>query len=218
MFMFPVPLSIELGRSKSAKAPAAVGELAPAGFLKEVCDKLNLVPVVVISPSLSGMYSLPFLLEYQALVRAYIPIAPICTEKFTVEQYQSVKVCVCFSSFTVSQLFYLFFFLFFCLFHQSFQGFCNVTISGVAGKCVHLKWKHAHIFWVFKAALYLKLHTHWARVGRSRTRWAVVFGRAFSIWCSYCRDCCYSILMHILTAVRGLVWNVKAMQVSWILL
>ncbi|XP_011473090.1 protein ABHD14B [Oryzias latipes] len=82
----------ELGRSKSAKAPAAVGELAPAGFLKEVCDKLNLVPVVVISPSLSGMYSLPFLLEYQALVRAYIPIAPICTEKFTVEQYQSVKV------------------------------------------------------------------------------------------------------------------------------
>uniref|UniRef100_A0A8C7XZA2 Putative protein-lysine deacylase ABHD14B n=1 Tax=Oryzias sinensis TaxID=183150 RepID=A0A8C7XZA2_9TELE len=82
----------ELGRSKSAKAPAAVGELAPAGFLKEVCEKLNLVPVVVISPSLSGMYSLPFLLEYQALVRAYIPIAPICTEKFTAEQYQSVKV------------------------------------------------------------------------------------------------------------------------------
>uniref|UniRef100_A0A8C8DP91 Putative protein-lysine deacylase ABHD14B n=1 Tax=Oryzias sinensis TaxID=183150 RepID=A0A8C8DP91_9TELE len=159
----------ELGRSKSAKAPAAVGELAPAGFLKEVCEKLNLVPVVVISPSLSGMYSLPFLLEYQALVRAYIPIAPICTEKFTAEQYQSVKVCVCSSSFTVSQLFYLFFF-FFCLFHQSFQGFCNVTISGVAGKWVHLKGKHAHIFWVFKAALYLKLRTHWARVGRSRTR------------------------------------------------
>uniref|UniRef100_A0A8C7XWD1 Putative protein-lysine deacylase ABHD14B n=1 Tax=Oryzias sinensis TaxID=183150 RepID=A0A8C7XWD1_9TELE len=85
----------ELGRSKSAKAPAAVGELAPAGFLKEVCEKLNLVPVVVISPSLSGMYSLPFLLEYQALVRAYIPIAPICTEKFTAEQYQSVKTAEC---------------------------------------------------------------------------------------------------------------------------
>uniref|UniRef100_A0A3B3B714 Putative protein-lysine deacylase ABHD14B n=2 Tax=Oryzias melastigma TaxID=30732 RepID=A0A3B3B714_ORYME len=82
----------ELGRSKSAKGPAAVGELAPAGFLKEVCEKLNLLPVVVISPSLSGMYSLPFLLEYQDLVRAYIPVAPICTEKFTAEQYQRVKV------------------------------------------------------------------------------------------------------------------------------
>lgn len=81
-----------LGRSKSAEAPAAVGELAPAGFLKEVCDQLNLSPVVVISPSLSGMYSLPFLMEHQDLVRAYVPVAPICTDKFTAEQYQSVKV------------------------------------------------------------------------------------------------------------------------------
>uniref|UniRef100_A0A665TG17 Putative protein-lysine deacylase ABHD14B n=1 Tax=Echeneis naucrates TaxID=173247 RepID=A0A665TG17_ECHNA len=81
-----------LGRSKSAEAPAPVGELAPASFLKEVCEQLRLSPVVVISPSLSGMYSLPFLFQHQALVRAYIPVAPICTDKFTTEQYQSVKV------------------------------------------------------------------------------------------------------------------------------
>lgn len=81
-----------LGRSKLVAAPAAIGELAPAGFLKEVCDQLNLCPVVVISPSLSGMYSLPFLHQHQTLVRAYVPVAPICTEKFTAEQYQSVKV------------------------------------------------------------------------------------------------------------------------------
>ncbi|XP_068450319.1 putative protein-lysine deacylase ABHD14B [Clinocottus analis] len=81
-----------LGRSKSAEAPAAVGQLAPAGFLKEVCEQLSLSSVVVISPSLSGMYSLPFLLQHQALIRAYIPVAPICTEHFTAEQYQSVKV------------------------------------------------------------------------------------------------------------------------------
>lgn len=82
----------ELGRSKQLKAPAAVGELAPAGFLKEVCEKLSLGPVVLVSPSLSGMYSLPFLMQHQALVRAYVPVAPICTDKFTAEQYQSVKV------------------------------------------------------------------------------------------------------------------------------
>uniref|UniRef100_UPI0037E99EEE putative protein-lysine deacylase ABHD14B n=1 Tax=Semicossyphus pulcher TaxID=241346 RepID=UPI0037E99EEE len=81
-----------LGRSKSAEAPAAVGELAPAGFLKEVCEQLSLSPVVVISPSLSGMYSLPFLMQHQDLIRAYVPVAPICTDKFTAEQYQSVKV------------------------------------------------------------------------------------------------------------------------------
>lgn len=85
-------LSTGLGRSKSAEAPTPVGEPAPAGFLKEVCEQLSLSPVVVISPSLSGMYSLPFLLQHQALIRAYIPVAPICTEKFTAEQYQSVKV------------------------------------------------------------------------------------------------------------------------------
>lgn len=81
-----------LGRSESAEAPAAVGELAPSSFLKEVCERLSLSPVVVVSPSLSGMYSLPFLLQHQALIRAYIPVAPICTEKFSAEQYQSVKV------------------------------------------------------------------------------------------------------------------------------
>nr|XP_043880898.1 protein ABHD14B [Solea senegalensis] len=81
-----------LGRSKSAEAPVAVGELAPASFLKDVCEQLSLSPVVLISPSLSGMYSLPFLMQHPALIQAYVPVAPICTEKFTAEQYQSVKV------------------------------------------------------------------------------------------------------------------------------
>ncbi|XP_008317809.1 putative protein-lysine deacylase ABHD14B [Cynoglossus semilaevis] len=81
-----------LGRSKSAEAPAAVGELAPPGFLKQICDQLSLSPVVVVSPSLSGMYSLPFLTQHQDLVRAYVPVAPICTEKYTAEQYQRVQV------------------------------------------------------------------------------------------------------------------------------
>ncbi|KAK0135892.1 Protein ABHD14B [Merluccius polli] len=81
-----------LGQSKSAAAPAALGQLAPAGFLKQVCEKLGLDPVVVVSPSLSGMYSLPFLMEHQPAVRAYVPVAPICTDKFTAEQYQAVKV------------------------------------------------------------------------------------------------------------------------------
>ncbi|KAM8915884.1 putative protein-lysine deacylase ABHD14B isoform 1-T4 [Spinachia spinachia] len=88
----PLPLHTGLGRSQSASAPAAVGQPAPAAFLREVCERLSLSPVVVISPSLSGMYSLPFLLQHPALVRAYVPVAPICTEHFTAEQYRSVKV------------------------------------------------------------------------------------------------------------------------------
>ncbi|XP_077430181.1 putative protein-lysine deacylase ABHD14B [Vanacampus margaritifer] len=81
-----------LGRSSSAEAPAAAGELAPAAFLTDVCERLQLSPVVLISPSLSGVYSLPFLLQQQHLLRAYIPIAPIRTDKISAQQYRGVKV------------------------------------------------------------------------------------------------------------------------------
>ncbi|XP_067417273.1 putative protein-lysine deacylase ABHD14B isoform X2 [Emydura macquarii macquarii] len=80
-----------LGRSKEATAPAPVGQPAPAGFLKAVFEALQLDRAVVISPSLSGMYSLPFLFQHSHLVQAYVPVAPICTEKFPATQYASVK-------------------------------------------------------------------------------------------------------------------------------
>lgn len=81
-----------LGQSKAAEAPAPVGQLAPAVFLRQVCEGLNTGPVVIISPSLSGMYSLPFLFQHSEQVKAYIPVAPICTEKFSAEQYSSIQV------------------------------------------------------------------------------------------------------------------------------
>uniref|UniRef100_A0A673GX30 Putative protein-lysine deacylase ABHD14B n=1 Tax=Sinocyclocheilus rhinocerous TaxID=307959 RepID=A0A673GX30_9TELE len=80
-----------LGQSKAAPAPAPVGQPAPGVFLRQVCEALQTGPVVIISPSLSGMYSLPFLFQHSEQVKAYIPVAPICTEKFTAEQYSSVQ-------------------------------------------------------------------------------------------------------------------------------
>ncbi|KAG5274259.1 hypothetical protein AALO_G00134100 [Alosa alosa] len=80
-----------LGQSKAAVAPATVGEVAPGSFLKQVCEGLGLGPVVVVSPSLSGMYSLPFLFQHAPLLRAYVPIAPICTDKFNAQEYASVQ-------------------------------------------------------------------------------------------------------------------------------
>uniref|UniRef100_A0A670IKH5 Putative protein-lysine deacylase ABHD14B n=1 Tax=Podarcis muralis TaxID=64176 RepID=A0A670IKH5_PODMU len=80
-----------LGRSKEATAPAPVGEPAPANFLKSVFEALKLDQAVVISPSLSGMYSLPFLFQHSEMLKAYIPVAPICTEKFSATQYAGVK-------------------------------------------------------------------------------------------------------------------------------
>uniref|UniRef100_A0A8C2EKT9 Putative protein-lysine deacylase ABHD14B n=1 Tax=Cyprinus carpio TaxID=7962 RepID=A0A8C2EKT9_CYPCA len=79
-----------LGQSKAAPAPAPVGQPAPGVFLRQVCEALQTGPVVIISPSLSGMYSLPFLFQHSEQVKAYIPVAPICTE-FTAEQYSRVQ-------------------------------------------------------------------------------------------------------------------------------
>ncbi|XP_003257194.2 protein ABHD14B isoform X2 [Nomascus leucogenys] len=80
-----------LGRSKEAAAPAPIGELAPASFLAAVVDALELGPPVVISPSLSGMYSLPFLTAPGSQLLGYVPVAPICTDKINAANYASVK-------------------------------------------------------------------------------------------------------------------------------
>lgn len=58
-------------------------------------DALDLGPPVVISPSLSGMYSLPFLTAPGSQVRGYVPVAPICTDKISAADYASVKVHLC---------------------------------------------------------------------------------------------------------------------------
>ncbi|NXY92323.1 ABHEB protein, partial [Alcedo cyanopectus] len=80
-----------LGRSKDAVAPAPVGQPVSGSFLKAVSEALSLGPAVVVSPSLSGMYSLPFLFQHNHLLKAYVPVAPICTEKFTAEQYAQIE-------------------------------------------------------------------------------------------------------------------------------
>ncbi|NXA45284.1 ABHEB protein, partial [Nothocercus julius] len=80
-----------LGRSKEAAAPAPAGQPAPGAFLQGVWEALRLGTAVLVSPSLSGIYSLPFLLEHSRLLKAYVPVAPICTEKFLPEQYAQIK-------------------------------------------------------------------------------------------------------------------------------
>ncbi|KAK2507243.1 hypothetical protein MC885_002316 [Smutsia gigantea] len=80
-----------LGRSKEAAAPAPIGELAPSSFLAAVGDALDLGPLVVVSPSLSGMYSLPFLTDPGSQLQGYVPVAPICTDRINAVDYASVK-------------------------------------------------------------------------------------------------------------------------------
>uniref|UniRef100_A0A8C3WQX1 Putative protein-lysine deacylase ABHD14B n=1 Tax=Catagonus wagneri TaxID=51154 RepID=A0A8C3WQX1_9CETA len=80
-----------LGRSREA-TPAPLGGLVPSSFLAAVVDALDLGSPVVVSPSLSGMYSLPFLTAPDSQLRGYVPVAPICTDKINADDYARVKV------------------------------------------------------------------------------------------------------------------------------
>uniref|UniRef100_UPI00358F175D putative protein-lysine deacylase ABHD14B n=1 Tax=Myxine glutinosa TaxID=7769 RepID=UPI00358F175D len=80
------------GHSQNAPAEVAIGELASSEFLKVVVEALGLMSCVIVSPSLSGMYSLPFLLDHHALVRGFVPVAPICTQMFSASDYEKIAI------------------------------------------------------------------------------------------------------------------------------
>uniref|UniRef100_A0A8C4M0W1 Putative protein-lysine deacylase ABHD14B n=1 Tax=Equus asinus asinus TaxID=83772 RepID=A0A8C4M0W1_EQUAS len=82
-------VAIDLPGTSGAEPPPQ--PLSSSSFLGAVVDALDLGPPVVISPSLSGMYSLPFLTAPGSQVRGYVPVAPICTDKISAADYASVK-------------------------------------------------------------------------------------------------------------------------------
>lgn len=66
-----------------ARSKSAAGKLNSSSLLLDVVEKLDLKSsLVIVSPSMSGMYSLPFLVEHPERVKGYVPIAPIGTEKY----------------------------------------------------------------------------------------------------------------------------------------
>ncbi|XP_002741876.1 putative protein-lysine deacylase ABHD14B [Saccoglossus kowalevskii] len=64
----------------------------PAQFLLNVMKTLNIFRPVIISPSVSGEYSLPLVLKHPDVVRGYVPVAPVGTSKFTVDEYRQCHV------------------------------------------------------------------------------------------------------------------------------
>jgi pimeloyl-ACP methyl ester carboxylesterase len=72
-------------RAVAIDLPGAGGtdptSLPPPDFLGAVVDHLGADPVIV-SPSASGSYSLPFVAEHADRVRGYVPIAPVGAADF----------------------------------------------------------------------------------------------------------------------------------------
>ncbi|XP_028680866.1 protein ABHD14A [Erpetoichthys calabaricus] len=62
-----------------------------AEMLLQFMEKLDVKEPVVVSPSMSGRFSLPLLSLHSSRLKGYIPIAPVGTKAYSVEQYKRIQ-------------------------------------------------------------------------------------------------------------------------------
>jgi abhydrolase domain-containing protein 14 len=61
-------------------------------FMEALVEVLKLGPTpIIISPSMSGSFSIPYLVAHPERVGGYVPVAPVGTRSYT-EQFQSIQV------------------------------------------------------------------------------------------------------------------------------
>eukprot|EP00071_Canis_lupus_P011745 XP_005632524.1 protein ABHD14A isoform X2 [Canis lupus familiaris] len=79
------------GFGNSAPSKEANTEAGRAELLERVLRDLEVHNAILVSPSLSGRYALPFLIQGHHQLRGFVPIAPASTQNYTQEQFWAVK-------------------------------------------------------------------------------------------------------------------------------
>ncbi|XP_064352555.1 protein ABHD14A isoform X1 [Camelus dromedarius] len=79
------------GFGNSAPSKEAGTEAGRAELLERVLQDLEVKNAVLVSPSLSGRYALPFLMRGHHQLQGFVPIAPTSTQNYTQEQFWAVK-------------------------------------------------------------------------------------------------------------------------------
>lgn len=64
---------------------------SPQNFLSELMEQLNLQPPVLVSPSMSGGYSLPLVAQHPEKLKGFVPVAPVSLPSFE-QQLRGVKL------------------------------------------------------------------------------------------------------------------------------
>ncbi|XP_065407444.1 uncharacterized protein LOC101952015 isoform X2 [Chrysemys picta bellii] len=86
---FTSQLLISYGNSPPSDSVST--EQGRIAFLQRVLKELGIQRPVLISPSMSGRYSVPFVLVHGAQLKGFVPIAPVGTQDYTAQQYQQVQ-------------------------------------------------------------------------------------------------------------------------------
>jgi abhydrolase domain-containing protein 14 len=85
-------LLLFLGFGNSAPSEEVSTEAGRVELLERVFQDLQVQNTVLVSPSLSGSYALPFLMQNHHQLRGFVPIAPTSTRNYAQEQFGAVKV------------------------------------------------------------------------------------------------------------------------------
>lgn len=80
------------GFGNSAPSKEASTEAGRADLLERALRALGVQHAVLVSPSLSGHYALPFLMRSHHQLHGFVPIAPTSTQNYTQKQFWAVKV------------------------------------------------------------------------------------------------------------------------------
>lgn len=67
-----------------------------ADFLLTFLNTVRLQTPVMISPSMSGQFSIPFVMLHSQRLKGFVPIAPVGTNAYSAEQYQKIQVILVF--------------------------------------------------------------------------------------------------------------------------
>ncbi|NXS59031.1 ABHEA protein, partial [Brachypteracias leptosomus] len=79
------------GYGDSPPAETVATAQGRVAFLDHVLQELGMRRPVLVSPSMSGHFALPFLLAKGDQLAGFVPIAPVGTKDYTAEQYQRVQ-------------------------------------------------------------------------------------------------------------------------------
>ncbi|NXN12968.1 ABHEA protein, partial [Indicator maculatus] len=80
-----------LGYGDSPPAEMVATAQTRVAFLDHILQELDLRRPVLVSPSMSGRFALPFLLAQGDELAGFVPIAPVGTKDYTAEQYRQVQ-------------------------------------------------------------------------------------------------------------------------------
>lgn len=80
------------GYGKSPDSEALKSDQNRVDLLSRFMESLGVRAAVLLSPSMSGHYSIPFLMKNNAQLHGFIPIAPVGTKSYTPQQYQTIQV------------------------------------------------------------------------------------------------------------------------------